>query len=941
MPHFRTSLPALGVLPLLLAAGSPVEAKTPKPSPQKVAGVPRPLAAPVKVTSVEGITEYRLANGLRVLLFPDLSKPTTTVNITYLVGSRHENYGETGMAHLLEHLVFKGTERYSGERGTKTPVEILNQLGARFNGTTSFDRTNYFITFPASDSNLDQILDLERERMGHSLIREKDLWDKELQKGEMTVVRNEFEAGENNPFGVTLKRALSVAFDWHNYGKTVIGCKSDIENVSIERLRAFYKNYYTPDNAVLLVAGKMNEAKTLAKINERFGSLPKPTRALEPTYTTEPIQDGERFVTVRRVGETPLLIAGYKIPSALSEESASIDILGQIMANSPSGRLYKGLVETKKVTEVFPIDFSLREPGILFFGAVLSKEQDPEAAKTAMLQILENMASQPVTQEEVDRARTESLKWIELTLTQSDNLGINLSNDIAQGDWRLFFLNRDRLQNVTPASVQKAAQNYLRVSNRTLAQFIPSEKPERTEFPVVADAATLVQDYKGKAAIAQGEDFDVAYKAIDARTQKTHLPVGLKVSMVPKKTRGGTVSIAMNLHWGTEASLQGLGPAADLCGSMLMRGSELHTRQQIKDAFDKLKAQVNIWGGAEGGGLRVMTVRENLPEVLKLVAEVLRKPAFPESEFNTLVQEWVTNIQYSRTEPQALASQALNAQLNPYPKGHVRHVSTFDESIDELKGVKLEDLKAFHRAFYGARGELAFVGDIDPKATLTLVTELFGDWKAEKPYERIPAKIFEVPVADKSIETPDKANAILLGGYRFPLRDDDPDFPAMTLGNRMLGGGALKSRFADRIRQREGLSYGVGSSMGADSEDRVGNWSAYAIYNPANADKLRQAFQEEMALVLKDGFKPEEIADAKLSWKQSLEVSRASEQGLSQQLTYQARVDRDMTYDADLEQKVMALTNDQILAALRKYLDPAKINWVKAGDFAKAAKGAK
>jgi zinc protease len=258
----RSSL--LGVLTALLVAGSPLlVAQAPAAQP----AASQTLPAPVKVTSVEGITEYRLANGLRVLLFPDASKPSITVNITYNVGSRHENYGETGMAHLLEHLVFKGTPNHPD-----IPKE-LTAHGARPNGSTSFDRTNYFETFQADEKgeNLKWALELEADRMVNSHIAQKDLWDKEAQKGEMTVVRNEMESGENDPFRILMQRVMATAFEWHNYGKDTIGARADVENVNIGRLKDFYHKYYQPDNATLLVAGKIDEARTLALVNETFG----------------------------------------------------------------------------------------------------------------------------------------------------------------------------------------------------------------------------------------------------------------------------------------------------------------------------------------------------------------------------------------------------------------------------------------------------------------------------------------------------------------------------------------------------------------------------------------------------------------------------------------------------------------------------------------------
>src|SRR5690348_4585124 len=224
-----------------------------------VAQAPTAASSPAKGVSVEGITEYRLSNGLRVLLFPDKSKPQTTVNVTYLVGSRHEGYGETGMARLLEHLQFKGTPKH------RHPSDEIAAHGAAFDATTSFDRTNYFETFAAADSSLAWALDLEADRMTNSFIAREDL-DKE-----MPVVRNEFEKDETSPFVVTLKRVLGTACLCHAYSQLPIGAQSDIENVPIDKLQAFYHKHYQPDSAVVMIGGNFDESRALALIQDKFG----------------------------------------------------------------------------------------------------------------------------------------------------------------------------------------------------------------------------------------------------------------------------------------------------------------------------------------------------------------------------------------------------------------------------------------------------------------------------------------------------------------------------------------------------------------------------------------------------------------------------------------------------------------------------------------------
>src|SRR6478672_9247520 len=224
--------------------------------------------SPAKVASIEGVTEYRLANGARVLLFPEASRPTVTINMTVLVGSRHEGYGETGMAHLLEHMLFKGSKLYPDYEAWNKAIQMHGAVD--LNGTTWTDRTNYYETLPGTDVNLEFALKMEADRLVNSFIRREDL------AKEMTVVRNEFEIGENNPESILSQRMMAAAFEWHNYGKSTIGNRADIERVPIERLQAFYKKYYQVDNTVLIVAGKFDEKKALQLVTKYFGALKAP-----------------------------------------------------------------------------------------------------------------------------------------------------------------------------------------------------------------------------------------------------------------------------------------------------------------------------------------------------------------------------------------------------------------------------------------------------------------------------------------------------------------------------------------------------------------------------------------------------------------------------------------------------------------------------------------
>ena len=321
-----------------------------------------------KVGTIEGITEYQQDNGLRDLLFPDPSSANVTVNLTVLVGSRHEGYGETGMAHLLEHMLFKGTPQHPDV------PKALRDHGAQFNGTTWVDRTNYFETMPASDENLEFAVRLEADRLMNSYVKREDL------ASEMTVVRNEFEMGENNPQSILMQRMMAIAYEWHNYGKSTIGNRSDIERVPIENLQAFYRKHYQPDNAVLIVAGNFKQDKALKLVGDYFGPIKRPQRKLDETYTEEPAQDGERVVVLRRVGKTGLVGALYHIPAASHEDFAAVEVLEDILTSEPSGRLYKALVPTKKASSVLGNASGHHDPGVLLIMANTGSEDEKAAS---------------------------------------------------------------------------------------------------------------------------------------------------------------------------------------------------------------------------------------------------------------------------------------------------------------------------------------------------------------------------------------------------------------------------------------------------------------------------------------------------------------------------------------------------------------------------------
>ncbi len=883
-------------VPLAFSQAAPPSDVVPaKAGTQRAKQGEKPAAGVTKVTSVEGITEYRLANGLRVLLFPDASKPTILVNVTYLVGSRHENYGETGMAHLLEHLMFKGTKNHPHIDAD------FNKRGMQFNGTTAIDRTNYFEIFEANEDNLRWALGMEADRMVNSFIAKKDL------DSEMTVVRNEYEQGENSPFRVLLKRMVSVAYDWHSYGRDTIGNRSDIENVNIPHLQSFYRTYYQPDNAVLLVAGKFDPAKTLALVAKNFGAIPRPTRTLPVFWTVEPTQDGDRTFTVRRKGDVQVVAIAYHVPSGLHDDSDAVGFASYILGQAPTGRLHKAIVEKGMASQVFGYPMQGVAPGLQMFGAVVKPGDDINKVRDEMVRIIESFGDAPPEVGEVQRTRQSFANQAEKALANHESLGVELSEYIALGDWRLFFLARDDLDKIDAARVQAAAKKYFRRDNRTVGFFLPEDNPQRAEIPATPALAEVMKDFKPKQDTTVSESFDPSQDNINKRTKRFEVD-GIKVALLSKKNRGETVNVAIAMRIGNEKALFGQAMNATLANRMLTRGTTKLTREELADEFERLKISGRVTG--PGGGIQ--TTRPNFEAALRLVAHVLREPSFPESEFEQLRNQMVTSITASLSEPEARASDAMSKHFNIYPRGDWRYAASLEESLADVKAAKLEDVKRFHREFFGASpAQIAIVGDFDEAEATALVKELFVGWKPMVPYQRVPNEYRDIAPTMETIRTPDKENAIFVARENVNLRDDDPDYPAL------------------------GLSYGVGSELAVGSEDRAGAWTAYAIAAPQNVAKVETAFREELARALKDGFTNAEVASAQTGIVSSRMQTRSQDAALAGAWTGNLYLGRTFEWSKEFEQKVIALTPAQVTAALRKYVDPAKLTIVKAGDFKK------
>jgi len=885
------------------------------------------LAQLKQTASVEGITEYQLDNGLKVLLFPDNSSQTITVNITYLVGSRHEGYGEKGMAHLLEHLVFKGTPNHKD-----IPKELTSH-GARPNGTTWYDRTNYFETFNATDENLDWALDLEADRMINSYIAKEDL------ESEFSVVRNEFESGENSPTSVLMKNVISASFLWHNYGQSTIGNRSDIERVPIENLKAFYKKYYRPDNAVLMVTGKFDPEKTKALVIKKFGKLQNPSVALRDVPTIEPPQDGERKVKLERVGDLQVLAALYHTPAGSHEDYAALALIENILTDQPSGRLYKALIDTKKASTVWSFSPFTKEPSFIYVNVDVPSKSSLSEAENTLLNTFDGLKDNPITAEELNRAKANLLKQMDQVFRNSSFLGTYMSEFIGAGDWRLAFIHRDRVESMTLASVNEALGRYFIPTNRTVGTFTPTKNPVRVGIPHTEGLEALVSDYKGKEVMDAGEAFDVSYDNIQERLdQGTISGTGIKYGFIQKSNRGETVYVNIGLRNGALDQLMNKGMTPSLVAQMLNKGTTSKSRQEIEDKLSELKSSIFFNGRAGRVFAYVNSTQENLMPTLALMAEIIKNPKFEASELEKLKTQQLASIEANLSEPTFQASRRL-AQINQkFPKGHPNYSMTVEEQIAAIEAVTVEDLKNYHKEFYGTsdKSSVIAIGNIDETKLKSFFETEFANFKAKHKFEQFPAPFTKANPANEQLKTPDKKNAFTTGTFNFEANQSDEDYAALQVAGAIFGGGFLNSRIADRLRQKDGVSYGAGGGISVDDDpaNRNSSMFIYAIYAPDNAGKVQVGFKEEINRFIKDGITQEELDNAINGWVQAQSVSRAKDNELASVINNNIYFNRNLSTQKELEEKVKALTVEDVNRAIKKHFKPLD-QWtvVNAGDF--------
>ncbi|MDR3273068.1 MAG: insulinase family protein [Flavobacteriaceae bacterium] len=883
---------------------------------------------PKLAKTVEGVKEYSLSNGLQILLVPDASQSNVVVNIVYKVGARHEGYGEKGMAHLLEHMLFKSTKNLGDIK------KMLTDKGGNANGTTSDDRTNYYEVFPSTDENLQWSIQMEADRMINATMLQSDL-DKEF-----SVVRNEFEIGENDPESILMERIVSTAYLWHNYGNSTIGSKEDIERVKADRLKVFYQKYYQPDNAVLIVGGKFDEAKVLQYIADYFSVIPRPTRVLDKTYTIEPAQDGERSVELKRNGDSYFLGAAYHTVSYADKDFAAINALVTILTSDPSGYIYKALIDKKEATQIWGYQPNLRDASYAYFGLTVPKDKNINEVKKLFVSELDKIRTIQYTQDDLSRAKSKLLKSFENTNNNTINkVAGAFTNIIGAGDYKLFYIYRDNVENLTLDEVKNVAEKYFLTNNRTFGAFIPTKDEIRVKSDEITDEQlnALVQNYQGKAQDEEVQLFEATIANVQNNLTEKTLQNGFKYGVLNKSLKGKKITARFRIPFGTAETLSGKTEIVKILPYMLKAGTKDLTKEQITDKLDQMKSSIGFGAGGQIFYIYVNSYEQFAEPVFELLRSLLTESVFPQNEFDKTLTQMKADIEAGKNDPKTLAFLEIGRIGNPYPKTSVYYQPSMDEKIELLGKATRQQVIDLYSNLLGAGSSVGTViSGIPADKVSQIIEKTFGNWNAKTKFVKVEPTYFDTKETYKEILTPDKENAVNVSQINFKMKESDADYPALEIANEMLGsGGFLNSRIAKRLRENEGISYGAGAYLSVPVDDEDASWFGYAFYNPTKKDLVNSALKDEISKALESGFDEKEMKDAIGSWKNSRNTALGMDNYLLEIINKHLFYSVSLEEFNNLEKKINDLKTQEVNQVLKKYINLDKLIILNVGDFNK------
>lgn len=909
-----------------------------------------------------GIYEAMLPNGMKVLMKESHTSPLMCVSIWYRAGSAQESNGTTGLAHLLEHMMFKGTAKY----GKGVYDRLLEGNGAINNASTWLDRTNYFVVIAADKTDL--AMELEADRVRGALFTQQDLDD------EMPVVRNEMEKGEDNPYGELSERLGAMAILEHPYHWPTIGWKTDVEAITAEQIHEFYNRYYWPNNATLILVGDLPVQTMLEKAVHHFAPLPSGGQAPN-VVTVEPPQKGERRFLIREAGQNRIVSIAYRVPSRSDADSYAMDVVAGVLGDGKSSRLYRALVESGLATDVSASNtYWFRDPYLFSVDITLTEDASVDSVEATVYREIARLQSAPPSDEEVQRAVKQAK--VE-TLFERDDI---ISTMFAIGEietctgWSVYDTYLETLAEVEPADVSAAAAKYLTAIQRTVGFYLPDGQPGGSWTSNEEGAATTPRGRSAETTPTPTTRYERAPqfhhtpesprlpefhhtpetpRVPEARTTdpsaapipmkdpvrvsgevgaSAAAPVRLELDngitlIVLESHDNPTLEIRGRLEGGMLTEPVGKEGVAALCAAAMTLGTEEHSPSELAQLLESNGITIDVRPGRSALSVSARSLSEDFPLLMDLLGEVLLKPSFEPDQIEIARERMLSRLRDAEEDTYARAERAAMEQVYGEGTAYSRFVQGTTESLNKITR---DDIVAYHRAMLaGRRFAFALVGDVSTEDARKRLTQSLGSAPAGEELAVAPPPFKAGPGADRvtKLEMPDKSQVdLVFVGEGVP--PNDPARDAADLANVVLGG-SFTSRLNSELRDNEGLTYGAGS----DFEDRDGStlWCANLGVNPENVGKGLDGVRRELKKIVDPGVTAEELKKAREYAAGSFPIRLQSKGAVAEMLLYAERFDLGLDYVSSHGARMRAVTDEQVKEAVRRFTDPKKLVVVSAG----------
>ena len=899
-------------------------------------------AKPILLHSEQNIEEYQLDNGMRIILAELPKENRVYMNTIYLSGALNDPQGKGGLAHLLEHLAFKGTQNVQGEEYQRR----LNQYTLSNNALTNYYSTQYINVIAADQKAINEILYLEAQRMDKLVLQAKFV------PSEIDIVKREREIRLDQPMAVLMDQMVKAAYGNQHLGRLPIGDLNELQSIQLPELEKYYRDWYAPNNAVMVVTGKFNKAQLLKQIDQHFSPIPKrPLAQAAPSITLDLSKMQPRQFSVAK-GSDYGQFNFYMQPYQKNMETA-LSFASALYSMQPNGRLYKNMVEPGVATSIATVDASDRERQILIMGAMYAPTQDAQKVSTDLLKYVEQTPAN-FSETDVQRVKDLTKNSVEAVLKSASAMSSVISNYVvsSEGKWQQFFADYTLSQNIKADDINQALNSFFTPAARVSSRISPTPEDQKqavVKAPETAPAAPAAsaqaeeapKDIKTytKELKADVKASKKRIKAVENMIQRGRLSNGMQYAFYPTTTRDDKIYASISVDFGTADSLFNQAELIGLTAYLMLKGSQQYDQQQIIDRAIAVSGATRVTGTNQGLSINISAKKEHFQDYFNFMLAVLKDPKFEQKDFDLIQAQSLASLDRSYTEPDMVAGLKLSEILEQYQPGDLRYRVDPAHVERQLKNASNAKIKALYQRFLAMNhAQIALTGEFDVKAMHNVLQKEFATWSNNEPFIRVLPQYKKYAGQKQHL----LAEAREFGSYQavltLPVGNSHDDAEALMLLNHILGNSQLTSRLAQELREKNALVYGFRSSIDMSAYVDSGSLSISANYSAGQAEKVSQGIHKVLQDLIRDGVTEQELAAAKASTLKRRVDSLADERTIHGMLNSQLKQHKTMYSRSARDQAFAQLTTKDLQRVIRQYIDPAQLIEVMADQYGQAPK---